>query len=69
MLPAVQAAGFQVKNGAAFACGDAYTYFDFRDKFTAGPCCPPSRPRASRSRTAPRSPAATPTRTSTSATS
>jgi len=37
MLPAVQAAGFQVKNGAAFACGDAYTYFDFRDKFTAGP--------------------------------
>ncbi|SSW71821.1 Anhydrotetracycline monooxygenase [Achromobacter veterisilvae] len=37
MLPAVQAAGFQVKNGAAFACGDRYTYFDFRDKFTPGP--------------------------------
>ncbi len=37
MMPAVQAAGFQVKNGAAFACGDAYTYFDFRDKFSAGP--------------------------------
>ncbi|QKH33617.1 NAD(P)/FAD-dependent oxidoreductase [Achromobacter pestifer] len=37
MLPAVQAAGFQVKNGAAFACGERYTHFDFRDKFTAGP--------------------------------
>lgn len=37
MMDAVRAAGFQVKNGAAFACGDAYTYFDFRDKFTAGP--------------------------------
>jgi flavin-dependent dehydrogenase len=37
MMPAVQAAGFQVKNGAAFARGDEYTYFDFRDKFTAGP--------------------------------
>ncbi len=37
MMPAVQAAGFQVKNGAAFARGDSYTYFDFRDKFTAGP--------------------------------
>jgi len=37
MIPAVQAAGFQVKNGAAFARGDEYTYFDFREKFTAGP--------------------------------
>ncbi|CAB3686128.1 NAD(P)/FAD-dependent oxidoreductase [Achromobacter pestifer] len=37
MMPAVQAAGFQVKNGAAFARGDEYTYFDFRDKFTPGP--------------------------------
>ena len=37
MLPAVQAAGFQVKNGAAFACGDAYTYFYFRYKFPAAP--------------------------------
>ncbi|MBB1626968.1 NAD(P)/FAD-dependent oxidoreductase [Achromobacter sp. UMC71] len=37
MMPAVQAAGFQVKNGAAFARGDSYTYFDFRDKFTPGP--------------------------------
>jgi len=37
MMPAVQAAGFQVKNGAAFARGDEYTYFDFREKFTAGP--------------------------------
>ncbi|MBD9433398.1 NAD(P)/FAD-dependent oxidoreductase [Achromobacter sp. ACM03] len=37
MLPAVQAAGFQVKNGAAFACGERYTHFDFRDKFSPGP--------------------------------
>lgn len=37
MMPAVQAAGFQVKNGAAFARGDEYTYFDFREKFTPGP--------------------------------
>jgi flavin-dependent dehydrogenase len=37
MLPAVRAAGFQVKNGAAFACGERYSYFDFRDKFTPGP--------------------------------
>jgi flavin-dependent dehydrogenase len=37
MLPAVQAAGFQVKNGAAFAWGDRYTAFDFRDKFSPGP--------------------------------
>lgn len=37
MMPAVNAAGFQVKNGAAFARGDEYAYFDFRDKFTAGP--------------------------------
>lgn len=37
MMPAVQAAGFQVKNGAAFACGDLYTDFDFRDKFSPGP--------------------------------
>jgi flavin-dependent dehydrogenase len=37
MMPAVNAAGFQVKNGAAFARGNDYTYFDFRDKFTAGP--------------------------------
>ncbi|WMD22891.1 NAD(P)/FAD-dependent oxidoreductase [Achromobacter seleniivolatilans] len=37
MMPAVQAAGFQVKNGAAFARGDEYAYFDFRDKFTPGP--------------------------------
>lgn len=37
MMDAVRAAGFQMKNGAAFACGDAYTEFDFRDKFTPGP--------------------------------
>jgi flavin-dependent dehydrogenase len=37
MLPAVQAEGFQLKNGAAFAWGDRYTAFDFRDKFSPGP--------------------------------
>lgn len=37
MMPAVRAAGFQTKNGAAFARGDEYTYFDFRDKFSPGP--------------------------------
>ncbi|MGR8942568.1 MAG: NAD(P)/FAD-dependent oxidoreductase [Gammaproteobacteria bacterium] len=36
MLDAVVAAGFQFKNGAAFACGDDYTEFDFEDKFSAG---------------------------------
>jgi flavin-dependent dehydrogenase len=36
MLEAVQAAGFQAKNGAAFAWGDKRTHFDFRDKFTEG---------------------------------
>ncbi|MEH6579262.1 MAG: NAD(P)/FAD-dependent oxidoreductase [Amphritea sp.] len=36
MLPAVDAAAFQFKNGAAFACGDQYDFFDFREKFTAG---------------------------------
>lgn len=30
-------AGFQYKNGAAFTWGDRYTYFDFTDKFSAGP--------------------------------
>lgn len=28
---------FQFKNGAAFTWGNLYTYFDFTDKFTAGP--------------------------------
>ncbi|CAB3631568.1 NAD(P)/FAD-dependent oxidoreductase [Achromobacter pulmonis] len=37
MMPALQAAGFQTKNGAAFARGDQYTHFDFRDKFSPGP--------------------------------
>ncbi|ARP81166.1 FAD-dependent oxidoreductase [Bordetella genomosp. 8] len=37
MLPAVRAAGFQEKNGAAFAWDDRYTAFDFRDKFSPGP--------------------------------
>ncbi|MGO4330495.1 NAD(P)/FAD-dependent oxidoreductase [Cupriavidus sp. 2TAF22] len=36
MLQAVVEAGFQYKNGAAFARGDRYTDFDFRDKFSAG---------------------------------
>ncbi|MDO5356958.1 MAG: NAD(P)/FAD-dependent oxidoreductase [Conchiformibius sp.] len=37
-LPAVQAEpGFQFKNGAAFTWGNRYTYFDFTDKFSAGP--------------------------------
>ncbi|AYC34590.1 NAD(P)/FAD-dependent oxidoreductase [Pseudomonas cavernae] len=36
MLDAVRAAGFQTKHGAAFAWGERYSEFDFRDKFTAG---------------------------------
>ena len=36
MLRDVVEAGFQHKNGAAFACGDRYTAFDFRDRFTPG---------------------------------
>lgn len=36
MLDAVMAAGFQIKHGAAFAWGERYTDFDFRDKFTPG---------------------------------
>lgn len=36
MLDAVMAAGFQVKHGAAFAWGERYTDFDFREKFTPG---------------------------------
>jgi len=36
MLQAVVEAGFQFKNGAAFACGGQYTEFDFREKFSAG---------------------------------
>ncbi len=36
MLEAVQAAGFQTKHGAAFAWGERYSEFDFRDTFTAG---------------------------------
>lgn len=37
MLDAVNQAGFQYKNGAAFRCGDQYTTFDFEDKFSQGP--------------------------------
>lgn len=36
MLRDVVEAGFQYKNGAAFAWGDKYTDFDFRDKFSDG---------------------------------
>ncbi|WP_035056696.1 NAD(P)/FAD-dependent oxidoreductase [Andreprevotia chitinilytica] len=36
LLQDVVEAGFQYKNGAAFVCGDDYTDFDFRDKFSAG---------------------------------
>jgi flavin-dependent dehydrogenase len=37
MLDAVEQAGFQFKNGAAFRYQDQYTTFNFTDKFTAGP--------------------------------
>lgn len=36
MLEAVQAAGFQFKNGAAFSCGERHESFDFNEKFTEG---------------------------------
>ncbi|MEL4167784.1 Dehydrogenase (flavoprotein) [Pseudomonas sp. NFACC32-1] len=36
MLEAVNAAGFQRKNGAAFAWGERYSAFDFGDTFSAG---------------------------------
>nr|WP_230979462.1 NAD(P)/FAD-dependent oxidoreductase [Steroidobacter gossypii] len=36
MLPAVERADFQFKNGAAFVRGDEYGDFDFGDKFTPG---------------------------------
>ncbi|AZF03235.1 NAD(P)/FAD-dependent oxidoreductase [Pseudomonas sp. R5-89-07] len=36
MLDAVQAAGFQVKTGAAFAWGERYSAFDFGDTFSHG---------------------------------
>jgi flavin-dependent dehydrogenase len=36
MLEAVQAAGFQLKNGAAFAWGERYSTFDFGDTFSNG---------------------------------
>ncbi|SDH66930.1 hypothetical protein SAMN05216588_106138 [Pseudomonas flavescens] len=34
MIDAVRAAGFQIKHGAAFAWGDRYTDFDFRETFS-----------------------------------
>jgi hypothetical protein len=36
MMPAIEAAGFQYKNGAAFARGHQYSDFDFSDKSTPG---------------------------------
>lgn len=36
MLQDVVEAGFQFKNGAAFACDTQYAHFDFRHKFTQG---------------------------------
>ncbi|MHC8346346.1 NAD(P)/FAD-dependent oxidoreductase [Pseudomonas sp. RT6P73] len=36
MLEAVNAAGFQLKNGAAFAWGEHYSAFDFGDTFSNG---------------------------------
>jgi flavin-dependent dehydrogenase len=36
MLEAVNAAGFQLKNGAAFAWGEQYSAFDFGDTFSKG---------------------------------
>ncbi|MHC8330890.1 NAD(P)/FAD-dependent oxidoreductase [Pseudomonas sp. LB3P25] len=36
MLEAVNAAGFQLKNGAAFAWGEQYSAFDFGDTFSNG---------------------------------
>ncbi|MDR0700920.1 MAG: tryptophan 7-halogenase [Azoarcus sp.] len=36
MLQDVIEAGFQFKNGAAFACGNQYAHFDFREKFSPG---------------------------------
>lgn len=36
MLEAVEAAGFQKKNGAAFARGDQYSAFDFGETFSKG---------------------------------
>ena len=36
MLQDVVEAGFQFKNGAAFACGDKRSHVDFRKKFTEG---------------------------------
>ncbi|MGH8178646.1 MAG: NAD(P)/FAD-dependent oxidoreductase [Steroidobacter sp.] len=36
MMEAVEAAGFQFKNGAAFIRGDEYGEFDFGEKFTPG---------------------------------
>lgn len=37
LLEAVEQAGFQYKNGAAFRCADRYCEFDFREKSSAGP--------------------------------
>lgn len=36
MLEAIESAGFQVKHGAAFACGERSADIDFRDGYTVG---------------------------------
>jgi flavin-dependent dehydrogenase len=36
MLPAIERAGFQLKNGARFCRGDKNDSFDFREKFSSG---------------------------------
>ncbi len=46
MLPAVEAAGFQFKNGAAFIRGDEYGDFDFSERFTPGRASTYQVPRA-----------------------
>jgi len=47
MLDAVERAGFQRKNGAAFSHGARYAEFDFGDQFTAGRTATWQVPRAS----------------------
>ena len=35
-LPSIQKAGFQLKNGAAFQCGNNHSFIDFEEKSTPG---------------------------------
>ncbi|WP_035385020.1 NAD(P)/FAD-dependent oxidoreductase [Ferrimonas futtsuensis] len=46
LLNAVEQGGYQHKNGAAFAWGQRYTEFDFREKFSPGPGTTYQVPRA-----------------------